>query len=316
MAGISTVAPLKIANNYKFNGKELNHKEFSDGTGLDWYSYGMREYDPQIGRFFRVDPITDKFYELTPYQYASDNPIRNKDIDGLEGYDANLERWIEELGQGKITKEQYQLRIKSAAVGGLAGLALVGIVYSGGRALPLLSRAALWLSNPANQELVTTVGGLGVGLLDPTGQVDMPGTMDDAGRILGDMGRSVWKLNPLKRGLEIEKMLGGNLPKNFPVIDKFVEGEATSIKSIDLTAKSYNEGNGLFNTLKGYINKLEDFKGAQRGRTIIENSDITSKVLEVGIQPGKATLDQWEQISNAMKYAKEQDINLKLQFIQ
>jgi RHS repeat-associated protein len=71
MSGISSTAPLKIENRFKFNGKELNHKEFSDGTGLDWYSYGMREYDPQIGRFFRLAPITEKFYELTPYQYAS-----------------------------------------------------------------------------------------------------------------------------------------------------------------------------------------------------------------------------------------------------
>src|SRR5699024_2675533 len=57
MSGISTTAPLKLENRFRFNGKELNHKEFSDGSGLDWYSYGMREYDPQIGRFFRVDPL-------------------------------------------------------------------------------------------------------------------------------------------------------------------------------------------------------------------------------------------------------------------
>jgi uncharacterized protein RhaS with RHS repeats len=49
----------------------------------------MREYDPQIGRFFRIDPITDKFYDLTPYQYASNDPILNIDLDGLEGRSAN-----------------------------------------------------------------------------------------------------------------------------------------------------------------------------------------------------------------------------------
>jgi RHS repeat-associated protein len=85
MAGISDQAALKPENFFKYNGKELNHKEFSDGSGLDWYSYGMREYDPQIGRFFRVDPLATKFTYLTPYQYASNNPVTNIDLDGLEG---------------------------------------------------------------------------------------------------------------------------------------------------------------------------------------------------------------------------------------
>jgi RHS repeat-associated protein len=84
MDGISTMAPLKLANDYKYNGKLLNDKEFADGTGLDWYSYGMREYDVQIARFPQLDPLTDEFAALTPYQYASDEPIGNVDLDGLE----------------------------------------------------------------------------------------------------------------------------------------------------------------------------------------------------------------------------------------
>lgn len=49
----------------------------------------MREYDQQIGRFFRVDPLSEKFFYLTPYQYASNNPSSNIDIDGLEGLNFN-----------------------------------------------------------------------------------------------------------------------------------------------------------------------------------------------------------------------------------
>ncbi len=43
-------------NNYLYNGKELD-QDF----GLDWYHYGFRMYDPQIGRFTGVDPISDQF---------------------------------------------------------------------------------------------------------------------------------------------------------------------------------------------------------------------------------------------------------------
>jgi hypothetical protein len=53
------------------------------GTG-DQIDYGQRVYDPRGGRFLSVDPLTSKYPELTPYQYASNSPIANKDLDGLE----------------------------------------------------------------------------------------------------------------------------------------------------------------------------------------------------------------------------------------
>jgi len=46
----------------------------------------MRIYDPRLGRFLSVDPITKKYPELTPYQFASNTPIRAIDIDGLEAW--------------------------------------------------------------------------------------------------------------------------------------------------------------------------------------------------------------------------------------
>lgn len=51
MAGISTKAAMRPDGKYKYNSKELNHKEFTDGAEVDRYSYWMREYDPQIRRF-------------------------------------------------------------------------------------------------------------------------------------------------------------------------------------------------------------------------------------------------------------------------
>ena len=44
----------------------------------------FRNYDAQIGRFTQLDPLTWEFPELTNYQYASDEPIANVDMDGLE----------------------------------------------------------------------------------------------------------------------------------------------------------------------------------------------------------------------------------------
>jgi hypothetical protein len=91
---------------------------------------------------------------------------------------------------------------------------------------------------------------------------------------------------------------------------------AISIKSIEVTAPSYAKGNNLLNTLNGYINKLDNFSyGSLNGITVNEGQEFTKKAIEVVIQPGKATLGQWEQIGRAMDNAKGKGIDFKLQFI-
>ncbi|MFL5788319.1 MAG: DUF6443 domain-containing protein [Flavisolibacter sp.] len=72
-------------NKYKYNGKEQQSGEFSDGSGLEEYDFKFRFHDMQIGRFFNQDRLSDKFVYMSPYQFCSNNPIWLKEIDGLEG---------------------------------------------------------------------------------------------------------------------------------------------------------------------------------------------------------------------------------------
>ncbi|MBS0000229.1 MAG: RHS repeat-associated core domain-containing protein [Cyclobacteriaceae bacterium] len=72
---------LEPENKFTYNGKELQ-----DELDLDWYDYGARMYDASVGRWWVVDPISEEAYDLTPYRYAQNNPIKISDPDGLDDF--------------------------------------------------------------------------------------------------------------------------------------------------------------------------------------------------------------------------------------
>ena len=99
---------------YGFNGKENDNEVKGEGNQQD---YGMRIYDPRLGRFLSTDPLAKSYPMLTPYQFASNSPIAGVDLDGLEFLPINSSMYrmmttehtaLSFTTEGKIKLKTYQ----------------------------------------------------------------------------------------------------------------------------------------------------------------------------------------------------------------
>ena len=62
---------------YKYNGKELDKMH-----GLNTYDYGARQYYSIVPAWDRIDPMCEKYYDISPYAYCGNNPICYSDYNG------------------------------------------------------------------------------------------------------------------------------------------------------------------------------------------------------------------------------------------
>ena len=79
MQGISSKAAGGVENRYKANGGT----EFNNDFNISLYETTYRGLDPQIGRFWQIDPLGEEFEDWSPYTFANDNPIYFSDPLGL-----------------------------------------------------------------------------------------------------------------------------------------------------------------------------------------------------------------------------------------
>lgn len=123
---------------------------------------------------------------------------------------------------------------------------------------------------------------------------------------------SIWDKDNFERGVALRKKYGGNLPHNYPVISRFEDHEATSIKSIDTTSPFYQNLNKLKSVVKGYIDDLADFNGASWGDTTISGDDIHSRRLII-VLPENGSAECKAQIEALRSYAESRGVKLQIE---
>ncbi|MCD6100142.1 MAG: DNRLRE domain-containing protein, partial [Candidatus Marinimicrobia bacterium] len=118
---------------YKFTEKELDNE-------TDFYYFGARYYDPEVGRWLSVDPLAEKNYWLSPYVYCRNNPISRIDPDGAEDKEAAFWAILRTAGGAFTYASGWALQLKGAAlIAGSAGtLSPAGVMMIlGGEGLKL-----------------------------------------------------------------------------------------------------------------------------------------------------------------------------------
>ena len=108
---------------YGFNGKENDNEVKGEGNQQD---YGMRIYDPRVGRFLSVDPLTKQYPHYTPYSYAGNKPIAFIDRDGEEeGIDNTLRRREEAYLSNQMSEDKYREHVRAMGINGVVGGVIV-----------------------------------------------------------------------------------------------------------------------------------------------------------------------------------------------
>ena len=121
---------------------------------------------------------------------------------------------------------------------------------------------------------------------------------------------SVWDMDNFKRGDFIQKALGRNLPKSFPVVCKNINGKIVKISSINCSDKYYSNPEHLKKQIIYYINEIYEFKGAEYGKIKIGPYEIKEKELLIVVPEVKLNQEIQSVLNDCKNYSNKKGVSL------
>ena len=75
----AAVLPAGLTLRDGYTGKESQTPDFSTG----YTDFGARQYSPTLRRWMTPDPLSEKYYGISPYAFCNNNPVNFVDPDGM-----------------------------------------------------------------------------------------------------------------------------------------------------------------------------------------------------------------------------------------
>jgi RHS repeat-associated protein len=177
MAGISSKAAAFGSPENKKN--KFQNQEFNHDLGVDMYEFKYRMDDPQIGRFWQIDPLANKYVYNSTYAFSENCVTSHVELEGLE----KAPDYLTALNQTNVTTH-----LKSLS-NNLSGVA--SITVSGGVGLtPKLQVGSFKLSGNATAVIVEST-------LSSDGKIVTKGSIGTLG------GEASTKLGGVKGGVSL-----------------------------------------------------------------------------------------------------------------
>ena len=94
-----------------YTGKEGQNQDFN----TSYTDFGARQYSPALRRWMTPDPLSEKYYGISPYAFCANNPVNLVDLDGryfdksnarkADRYETRIERKADRLDKQAMRKE-------------------------------------------------------------------------------------------------------------------------------------------------------------------------------------------------------------------
>jgi len=226
--GLIASAPL---HNYKntFQKQELN-----EDLGVDLYEFKYRMDDPQIGRFWQIDPLANKYEYNSTYAFSENHLTGHVELEGLEKisanalYRASMSKKVQAYSKAAKDAWEQTAHLKvSVGAGEFGGKMQVGIfkLSIGGNG-PELSTT---ISSGGKVEMNSSLGSFGSEAKSSFGNVEVGASIGNVQYKNGNVTTSIATLGG-DANLGISKTVEDK-------VDKVSENGKLSSSSISIGAK-------------------------------------------------------------------------------